>query len=107
MSDQAKFRVGGFQTDQANNQEAVQGTFDLGANPTLNENSNANVNGGPTGTPSTAASTADEKSEQDQAREQRERRFKELVDSGIINLDQKDVKPGRQYTMPVVKPKFQ
>ncbi|KAF9995472.1 hypothetical protein BGZ80_004797 [Entomortierella chlamydospora] len=106
-SDHPKYRIGGFQTEVPNNQAALQGEFNLGTNPTSDSNANVNANEGPSETPSTTEPTADEKSEQDQEREQRERRFKELMDSGIINLNQKDAKPGRQYTLPVVKPKLQ
>ncbi|KAF8962039.1 hypothetical protein BGZ46_001250 [Entomortierella lignicola] len=109
-SDHPKYRIGGFQADEPNNKAAMEATLDFGANQGgWNPNANLNLNEGPSepsGLPSTAESTADAKSEEEQLREKRQLQFRELVKEGIIDPNHKDAQPGKQYTLPVVKPKL-
>ncbi|KAF9289525.1 hypothetical protein BGZ68_009215 [Mortierella alpina] len=51
--------------------------------------------------------TATEKTEEEKAREKREQRFKELLDSGALGTPSLDERPpGKRFTMPVERPKF-
>ncbi|KAF9575901.1 hypothetical protein EC968_001284 [Mortierella alpina] len=51
--------------------------------------------------------TATEKTEEEKAREKREQRFKELLNSGALGTPSLDERPpGKRFTMPVERPKY-
>ncbi|KAF9897345.1 hypothetical protein BX616_005758, partial [Lobosporangium transversale] len=113
--DYSQFRIGGFLgngpvssdgSNNNNNRGQVSGDVDdLNLNEASNSDSDSNSNGNPSASPLKATSTANEKSEQEVAREQRQARFMELLQSGKINVPrEEDPFPGRKYTMPVERP---
>ncbi|KAF9436194.1 hypothetical protein BGZ76_004578 [Entomortierella beljakovae] len=88
---QRQYRVGGLEPDSNLNQLALHANVDL-KNPHADASEGTSTNG--------------EKSQEELEQEQRQRRFKELVDSGIIDPNRKQQPPGKIYTLPVVKPKL-
>ncbi|KAF9939102.1 hypothetical protein BGZ67_009982 [Mortierella alpina] len=101
--DPTQFRVGGFQGalpggsiltgigSESVPTEGAEGDVDSNSDP-------AAVNGD---------ASATEKTEEEKAREKREQRFKELLDSGALGTPSLDERPpGKRFTMPVERPKF-
>ncbi|KAG0298496.1 hypothetical protein BGZ98_000181 [Dissophora globulifera] len=125
--DPSKYRIGGFVGDLENNNPTTTTAAGTGAGvqaaaanlPTVNINPSTFRIGGFTGgvntpmvgdvdqiPPGPAVTTASASTEQDQAREQREARFAELLQSGRLGTIKVGDQPtGKRYTLPVEKPK--
>ncbi|KAF8926109.1 hypothetical protein BGZ58_000183 [Dissophora ornata] len=106
--DPSKFRIGGFVNEPSSTPAAggiALGDVDLmttAAAPqatNLNLDTNVNANEGEP----VAVAMDEPKTEQEQAREQREARFMELLHSGKLGTPQND-RPGKRFTLPVEKP---